>query len=294
MPSQVSDARSNKEEQIVYAAEAIGQSKDRAAVFEAICFGKAKSKSVSEIVQRTGLSRKRVLEEARKLVNKQVVDQTTKNGETAYVKDAFLAAHRGQVLRLATNRKAREAVPTKRSRSRAKGDIVIKQTVPASWVRTRRVTIDDIDSFKRIQSVTAAGATQQISEQRFKKGLQAVVGDKGKFVDWGGEKSDVWTSRLRIGGRRWTAALALKGPGLKQKLTPARMGKNGDQIQRLFISSADVFLVQHWREIDESVVVQLQTFAEVKSLSTGNEILFGIIDGEDSARLITAYPKEFK
>ncbi len=249
---------------------------------------------MSEIVQRTGLSRKRVLEEARKLVNKQVVDQTTKKGETAYVKDAFLAAHRGQVLRLATNRKARESVPTKRSRSRAKGDIVIKQTVSAKWVRTRRVTIDDIDSFKRIQSVTAAGATQQISEQRFKKGLQAVVGDKGKFVDWGGEKSDVWTSRLRIGGRRWTAALALKGPGLKQKLTPARMGKNGDQIQRLFTSSADVFLVQHWREIDESVVVQLQTFAQVKSLATGNEILFGIIDGEDSARLITAYPKEFK
>jgi hypothetical protein len=294
MPSQVSDARSNKEEQIVYAAEAIGQSKDRAAVFEAICFGKAKTKSVSEIVQRTGLSRKRVLEEARKLVNKHVVDQTTKNGETAYVKDGFLAAHRGQVLRLATNRKARQAVPTKRTRSRAKGDIIFKQTVPARWVRTRRVTIDDIDSFRRIQSVTAAGATQQISEQRFKKGLQAVVGDKGKFMDWGGEKSDLWTTRLRIGGRRWTAALALKGPGLKQKLTPARMGKNGDQIQRLFTSSADVFLVQHWREIEESVVVQLQTFAQVKSLATGNQILFGIIDGEDSARLITAYPKEFK
>jgi hypothetical protein len=294
MPNQVSDARSNKEEQIVYAAEAIGKSRDRAAVFEAICFGKARTKSVSEIVERTTLSRKRVLEEGRKLVNKQVVDQTTKNAETAYVKDAFLAAHRGQVLRLATNRKAREAVPTKRTRSRTTGKVVIKQTVPAKWVRIRRITIDDIDSFSRVQSVATVATRSPMSEQKFKRGLQGIVGDKGRFVDWGGEKSDLWTTRLKIRGVRRTAALALKGPGLKQKLTPARMGRNGDQIQRLFTSSADVFIVQHWREIDESVVVQLETFAQVKSLATGTETLFGIIDGEDSARLVVAYPKEFK
>jgi hypothetical protein len=249
---------------------------------------------VSEIVERTTLSRKRVLEEGRKLVNKQVVDQTTKNGETAYVKDAFLAAHRGQVLRLATNRKAREAVPTKRTRSRTTGKVVIKQTVPAKWVRIRRITIDDIDSFSRVQSVATVATRSPMSEQKFKRGLQGIVGDKGRFVDWGGEKSDLWTTRLKIRGVRRTAALALKGPGLKQKLTPARMGRNGDQIQRLFTSSADVFIVQHWREIDESVVVQLETFAQVKSLATGTETLFGIIDGEDSARLVVAYPKEFK
>jgi hypothetical protein len=121
-----------------------------------------------------------------------------------------------------------------------------------------------------------------------------VIGEKGTFKDWGGEKSDLWTTRIRVGGRRRSAAIALKGPGLKSKLTPARMGRNGDQIQRLFTSTAEVFLVQHWREIDESVVVQLETFAKVKSLATGEEILFGTIDGEDSKRLTAAYPKEFK
>lgn len=293
MVNAVSDARSNKEEQIVYAAEAIGSSKDRAAVFEAISFGRAKVKSVSEIAARTGLQRKRVLEEGRKLVNKQVVEQTTKGGETAYSKDSFLAAHRGQVLRLATNRKARAAIPKKRT-PKPSGQVIVKSTVPARWVKTRLVTIDDIDSFAKVKTVASGTGVKALSEQKFKKGLQAVVGEKGTFRDWGGEKSDLWTTRLRVGGRRRSAAVALKGPGLRSKLTPARMGRNGDQIQRLFTSSADIFLVQHWREIDESVVVQLETFSKVKALATGEEIMFGVIDGEDSKRIAAAYPKEFK
>jgi DNA-binding Lrp family transcriptional regulator len=166
MVSPVSDARSNKPEQLVYAAEAIGSSRDRAAVFEAISFGKAKIKSVTEIANRTGLSRKRVLEEGRKLVNKQIVEQTVKNGETAYSKDAFLAAHRGQILRLATNRKARAAVPTKRN-PKPSGQVVVRSAVPARWVRTRLVTIDDIDSFKRVQSVASGTGLRDLSEARF-------------------------------------------------------------------------------------------------------------------------------
>ena len=44
------------------------------------------------------------------------------------------------------------------------------------------------------------------------------------------------------------------------------MGKNGDQIQRLVLECpADVFLVQYWNAIDDSVLEQLEKFAQYKS-----------------------------
>jgi uncharacterized Fe-S cluster-containing protein len=51
--------------------------------------------------------------------------------------------------------------------------------------------------------------------------------------------------------------------------------------------------VQYWREIDESVVEQMNALAVAKSLTTGKKIFFGIIDGVDSHRLLKAYPKVF-
>ena len=45
----------------------------------------------------------------------------------------------------------------------------------------------------------------------------------------------------------------LKGKGKKGPLTPAKMGKHGDQIQRLFESTADIFFVQYWDNIGERV-----------------------------------------
>lgn len=295
MSSVVTDLRSNKNEQLVYAAEAIGRSEHRAAVFEAICFGRSRVKSVTEIVERTSLPRKRVSEEARKLVNKKVINQTEKNGEPAYERDDFLAAHRGQVLRLASDRGARESLPTKsRPKVSASAVTIVRAEVSTKAVRIRRITVDDIDSFAKVRGITAAAARTSVSELKFKRGLQKLVGEPGKFTDWGGEKADLWSTRLRIDGRRRAAAFALKGPGLKARLTPARMGKNGDQIQRLFTTSAEVFVVQHWREIDEAVVLQLETFAKVKSIADGKEIMFGAIDGADSVRLIGAYPEAFK
>jgi hypothetical protein len=38
----------------------------------------------------------------------------------------------------------------------------------------------------------------------------------------------------------------------------------------------------------------LNVFATYKSVSTGVEILYGVIDGIDSARLIKAYPDHFQ
>ena len=96
-----------------------------------------------------------------------------------------------------------------------------------------------------------------------------------------------------IAGKRVTAAFAFKGPGEPGKLTPGRLGKNGDQAQRMFQLDADVFIAQHWREIEPSVVETMRTYAVAKSIGTGKLIRYGVIDGQDSERLRQAYPKKF-
>ena len=58
-------------------------------------------------------------------------------------------------------------------------------------------------------------------------------------------------------------------------------------------ASASAFFVQYWGQIDESVIEQMQTLAVNKSLATGQLISYGIIDGQDTARIIAAYPQQF-
>ena len=73
------------------------------------------------------------------------------------------------------------------------------------------------------------------------------------------------------------------------------MGKNGDQIQRLFQSEAQVFLLQYWAQVDESVSTAMYAYAVARSISHGGEtVYYGIIDGTDSARLIAAYAATFE
>ena len=72
------------------------------------------------------------------------------------------------------------------------------------------------------------------------------------------------------------------------------MGKNGDQIQRLVLKCpAAVFLVQDRGQIDDAVLEQLENFARYKSYMEDRPIRYGIIDGIDSTRIITAYAKAF-
>ena len=99
--------------------------------------------------------------------------------------------------------------------------------------------------------------------------------------DWGGENNDVFTTALRIGGKRRRAAFALKGPAKTGPLVPGKMGKNGDQIQRLFNSPAEVFFVQYEGEIKESVVEQMERLALARSF-LASEVLYGVIDEADT------------
>jgi hypothetical protein len=290
----VSDTRSNPNDQIAHAARVIGKSAQRRAVFGAISRGKRRTKTVKELMRATGLSQKQVLNAAKHLADNQVIRQTRVGKETGYEKDPFYSRNKAKILRLAGNPTELEKLPTK-TNPQPRQNVIVKVSYPGPLVRMEQVTIDDIDSFSRVRNVTDAPPPgEALSETAFKHGFQNVIGEEGTFKDWGGERNDLLTTRVRLGGRRRTAGVAFKGPGTRGKLTPAKLGKNADQIQRLFSSPADVFLVQYWGQIDETVLEQMRNFAAGKSAIEGRPIWFGVIDGTDTRRLMAAYPEDFE
>ena len=291
MPTQVSDALSNANEQIEHAAKTIGGSNQRLEVFNAIYHGKRQVKSVKEIAESTGLSSKCVLTAGKKLADNNIVEQTKQDGGTAYRKIAFFHTQKKAILTLVKHPKKLTVFPTKRKVVESK---TIRIDLQTDRARTRQICIDEIDSFREVKRIAPTGnLPTSVSEKKFKEGIKKILGETGDFTDWGGEKNDLYTTRLKIGRRRFPVAFGFKGPGQTGELTPKKMGKNGDQIQRLFESPATVFLVQYWREIAESIIQQLQMLATAKSVMTSEEILYGVIDGQDSNRLMIAYQSKF-
>jgi hypothetical protein len=129
-------------------------------------------------------------------------------------------------------------------------------------------------------------------ERVVNKGVCRILNQSDK-KDWGGERHDIYTNKISFNGARKSAAFALKGRATKGKLTPGKMGKNGDQIPRLFESTADLYVVGYIREVDDRIVDLMQTHAIRNSIATNRKVSFCVIDGDDFGRLVTAYPKEF-
>ncbi len=290
----VSDRSSNKAEQMEHAAEVLGKSQ-RIAVFKNIYTGKRKIKTVEQLAESTGLTKKRVLECGKKLATQDIVEQVKVNSQTAYKKIDFFQQHRDKIIRLAGNPEERNKLPTKRRPEIKYGKENIKISLPKRKIKAIKITIDDIASFKKVKKIRDKNlGYTNLSEKKFKKGIAKILGERGEFNDWGGENNDLFSTRLYIKNTRKTAAFAFKGPGTKGKLTPGKMGKNGDQIQRLAkCTVADVLIVQYWAQINDSVIEQLGNSAKIKSYMEDKTIWYGIIDGEDSTKLIRAYPKEF-
>lgn len=275
----------------MHVANAIGKSGQRRLVFDAIYYHRKRTKTATEIAERTGLPRERVLQRGRDLVLQGVVGQTKKDGEVAYEQDPFIQAHKVKILRLVDRPALKKTIPTKRNpKASPSGSKSPSATVPAT---PQYLAIDRIDSFAAVRRVPPVRSRTPLLEAEFKDGLQRILGEEGEFRDWGGEQNDLFTTRLRLDGKRRRVAFALKGPGVRGVLQPGHMGKNGDQIQRLFQSPAEVFLVQYHGQVGEAVYQQMEAFARNKTVNLGARVYYGVIDGQDSARLITAYPTAF-
>ena len=294
MTIETTDIRSSPNEQIVHAARVLGRSEDRRKVFKEIHRGKKRVKTVDEIVSKTGLNRIRVLQEARKLYNNRIIKQRKVNGKLAYERDDFYFQNKKTILRLAGNKRALDKYPTKWSPRTS--TVIVNLPVPRKAIDIQQLSVDDIDSFNKVTTVELAPDTKDVPilEETFKRGLQKILGEQGQFKDWGGETDDLFSTRLILRGKRLNVAFGLKGRGTKGKLTPKKMGKQGDQIQRLFRAPAGVFFVQYWSQIHESVLEQMKTFAIAKSVLIGKRIYYGVIDGQDTLRILRAYKECFE
>ena len=290
MTIKTTDVRSSPKEQIIHASEVIGRSEVRRKVFEEICRGKRNARTVDEIALATGLDRKLVFNEARVLYNNRIIERRKIKGKLiTYLKDDFYSQHKKKIMRFAADKHVRDKFPTKWN---PKGAVtIINLPILRKSIDIKHLTIDEIDSFEKVAEVRMAPEAENmpILEETFQAGLQKILCEEGEFNDWGGEVDDLFSNRLMLKGKRVSVAFGLKGRGTKGKLTPKKLGKQGDQIQRLFRGPAEVFLIQYWGQIDESVVEQMKLIATAKSALEGRRIYYGEIDGQDTLRLLQAY-----
>lgn len=287
-PLPVTDTLSNLNDQIANGARLIGRSKHRQAIFAFVYKGKKQVKSIKEIMSATGMSQIHVLNECQKMAG--FLLEKVSGG---YKKKKELLTLHKKILSLARNKKKLKDFPTKVSPLNNKSTQIINFTL-ASAQNAKHITIDQIDSFSKIKLIKRekVGINKPIKERRIKGAFKKIIGETGCFKDWGGERSDLFSTRVRLGGKRIATAIAFKGGGTRGKLVPAKMGKNGDQISRLFNEPAQLFIVVYWGQIESSVIEQMKAFAVFKAIS-GQKVYYAIMDGEDIRRLALAYPKYF-
>lgn len=292
MSTNVSDPSANRNNKIANAAKVIGRSKDRKKVFLTIYTGKKKVKTVSDLLVLSKLKNKvRVLQEAKELFSEDIIKKLPNKikNETAYEKIDFYTRNKDTIIRLVNNKKKLEKFPTNVNPQFSMAPIKVQ--IPKNFVSTQQVYIDDL--FPKVKKLKSEMEQNTIYESEIKDGLKKIIGESGNFTDWGGETNDLFSTCIKINGKRKCIAFGLKGKGTKGKLTPKKMGKNGDQLQRLFKSPADILVVQYYSQIDESILDLMKTLAITKSVTENKKIYFGIIDGQDTSRLVKAYPKEF-
>jgi hypothetical protein len=122
-----------------------------------------------------------------------------------------------------------------------------------------------------------------VSEATVKTAFAELLGEPEIPKDWGGEQFDLWTfNRLTVEGQPLRTAIAFKGPAKFHPMRIADLGKNGDQIDRLAQTAADLIVVQHCNAITAPVVNMLRVYAE----NPRHPRRYMTIDGYDTLRIM--------
>lgn len=152
-----------------------------------------------------------------------------------------------------------------------------------------RVYPGDIGQFSGIDfasPLTQAGleAVLTVPEDTVKHAFARLIGESYVPKDWGGERSDLYTSRVFARGRQVSAAWLFKGPGYPRPMDVRALGKNGDQINRLFSEPAELLVIQHCHQIKTEVVGMMDSYAhDARRLRS-----YMIIDGADTGRILSS------
>lgn len=157
-------------------------------------------------------------------------------------------------------------------------------------INGRRIYPSKIDQFSKADFTRKASAKHlrlvaDMAESDVKTHLAEIIGEAFVPQDWGGEKSDLYTSTLSINGQQVSAAFLLKGKSVKRPMQIGDLGKNGDQLDRLSSEPVELLVVQSNQSITSFVV----NMAEVYAHDIRNLRRYMILDGADSARILSAY-----
>lgn len=149
-------------------------------------------------------------------------------------------------------------------------------------------TVDQFSDVNFDQRLTKGdlNALRDVPEKEIKKAFAEILGEPVVPNDWGGEQFDLWTSnRISVGGQPMRAAFAFKGPAQFGPMTIATLGKNGDQIDRLAQTAADLIVVQHCHSITAPVTNMLKAYAS----DPRNPRRYMTIDGYETVKILSHF-----
>ncbi len=154
-----------------------------------------------------------------------------------------------------------------------------------------RIMPEEINEFEDLEKfdirVVDINEMKKYSEKDLKKWIAEIIGEKFIQKDWGGEKSDLFTTNLHIKKQRIRAAFLLKGPSKFHPMSIKDLGKQGDQIVRLFDEPADIYILQHCHFIKSEVEKMMSAFAS----RFYDVSYYCIINGIDTFRILKSYHK---
>jgi hypothetical protein len=275
----------------VVIARELARSPRKLKIWRAVYAGGKRPKTARDLERPTNLTSQTILALATPMAAKGYFERVDHEGLWAYKKIDSLNAVKYEILRMAESTPALDRAETKKLHISA----VTIRAAREPLGTARYLPIDSIDQFSRARSASNAPAMRAIPEKRFKSGLKKIFREIRDFPDWPGERNDFYTDKLKINGKRFPAAFALKGPGVGvKKVVPGKWGRHGNQIQRLAASPAQVLMLQFEGEIDEYSREQLTKLCQLKAYQEKQNIYFGFIDDADSARIRRAYSHAFR
>jgi hypothetical protein len=293
MTTVVSNPTGDKEEKIHHVAELLRSSSQAMNVFKAVYSGKKTFKSIEDIEGSVDVFNAKTYRAASRLANEGIVSSKKVGSKVFYGKDGFYTHNKPRILTLANNPARLKALPTKRN-PRVQVNVAVRNYCFVSKPQIEQLYIDDTSSFEEVKTIKKGTHPDihQLQERVVNGGICKILGHAEK-KDWGGEKNDIFGS-ITLKGKRYSAAFALKGRATQGILIPKKMGANGDQVQRLFETTAQVHFVVYHDKVAESIYDLMQSQAIYKSVASSNrKIYYCVIDGDDLNRLITAYPRQF-
>lgn len=161
------------------------------------------------------------------------------------------------------------------------------------WINKLEIHPVQVDQFSKVGDAPLRlherdlQILKDIPENEVKHAFADLLGEPEVQKDWGGERSDLFSTRVTIQGSPYSTAFAFKGPAKFKKMTLASLGKNGDQIDRLFTEPADLLVLQHCHSIDTAVRGTMRAYAN----QLNDPRLYMIIDGYDTIRILNAYSR---